>query len=129
MRAQTGTLLLAALVAVFVFVDRVGFGEVVFHQAVLELFTSNARRFQSSGIFEHRRCSRHDLARAAGRKHHVCKLALRSFRQNIHLSHFPPNDARSFSTRPRRRALEQRSAVTMACTSFPARPTSSFTTQ
>src|SRR5215470_17512774 len=42
---------------------------------------------------------------------------------------FPPNDARRFSTRVRRRTLEHRSAITIASTSRPARSTSSFTTQ
>src|SRR5258707_3450234 len=85
-RRWAKTPLLAALVAVFVFVDRCGFDEVVFHQAILEFFTRYARGLERSRILEHRRRTRHDLARAARREHHISKLALRSFCQHSHLS-------------------------------------------
>src|ERR1700686_334727 len=121
--------LLTALFAVLVLVDRIRFHEIVLEQTMIELFHRDSRCFLRSRIFHQRRCAGHNLPRAPRRQHHIRKLALRSFCQYRHLSHSPPNDARSFSTRSWRRTLVQRSAVTIACTSRPARSTSSFTTQ
>src|SRR5271165_856114 len=121
--------LFAALVAVFIGVDGVRLDEVVLEHAVLQLFAGDARGFLRSRVLDQRRRTRHDLPGAARGQHNIGKLALWSFGQYIHFAHYPPNDAKSFSTRSWRRAVVQRSAVTMACASRPATATSSFTTQ
>src|SRR5580704_4192214 len=79
-------LLLAALVAVFVGVDRVWLGEVVLDVAMIELFARDARGLQRSWVFDHGRRSGHDLPRSSRSQHHIGKLALGSFRQHIHVS-------------------------------------------
>src|SRR5580704_1297402 len=79
-------LLLAALVAVFVGVDRVWLGEVVLDVAMIELFARDARGLQRSWVFDHGRRSGHDLPGAPRSQHHIGKLALGSFRQHIHVS-------------------------------------------
>src|SRR5277367_2738607 len=78
--------LLAALVAVFVCVDRVRFGEVVLEVAVIQLFARDTCSLQGSWVFNHWRSAGHDLPRAPRRQHYIRELALRSFRQHIHFS-------------------------------------------
>src|ERR1700688_3562982 len=92
--------LLTALVAVLILVNRIRFHEIVLEQTMIELFHRDSRRFLRSWIFHQWWRAGHDLPRAPSRQHHVRKLALRSFCQYRHLSHSPPNDARSFSARP-----------------------------
>src|SRR5580704_82587 len=87
--------LLSALVAVFVFINRIRLDEIVLEQAVFELFAGDAGRLERSRVLNERRGARHNLARASRRKHNVSKLALRSFCQHSHFSLSPPNDARS----------------------------------
>src|SRR5690242_5434204 len=81
--------LLATLIAVLVFVNRRRFGELVLNEAVFEFFAGDASRLQSSGIFNERRRTGHDLAGAPRRKDHIRKLALRSFCLHSHFSHSP----------------------------------------
>src|SRR5580704_16027765 len=98
--------LLAALVAVLVFINRIRLDEIVLEQAVLEFFAGNASRLERSRVLNERRGARHNLARASRRKYNVSELALRSLCQHSHFSLSPPNDARSSSTRGLRLALE-----------------------
>src|ERR1700726_3198809 len=53
--------LLAALVAVFVGVDRVRFRKIVLDVAVVQLFAGNSCGLQGSRVFDHGRRSGHDL--------------------------------------------------------------------
>src|SRR5580704_3930150 len=71
--------LLAALVAVLVFVDRIGLGEIVFDIPVIELLARDARWLQRARIFHQRRRSSHNLPRTSRCQHHIRKLALGSF--------------------------------------------------
>jgi hypothetical protein len=94
------TALLASLYSVFVFVHGLAGLEFIFDQAVIDLFTGYARGFESARIFEKRRRSRHYLTRAAGRKHHVSKLALRSFGLHGHLDLSPSRPLGGRSNQP-----------------------------
>src|SRR5215472_1355274 len=71
------TLLL--FLAVLILVDGSRFRKIEFEQTVVELVAGDSSGLQCSGVFDHRWGSSHDLACAPGRKHHIRKLALRSF--------------------------------------------------
>src|SRR5580704_6885465 len=81
--------LLPALVAVFVFINRIRLDEIVLEQAVFEFLAGDTRRLERSRVLNERRGARHNLARASCRKHNVSKLALRSFCQHSHFSLSP----------------------------------------
>src|SRR5215470_10087985 len=80
---------LPPLGAVLVLVHVLARFEFVFDQAVVDLFTGQTRGLEGARIIDEWGSSRHDLARAPRRKHHVGKLALWSFRLHGHLSLSP----------------------------------------
>src|SRR5579859_7639915 len=90
-RASTSSMLeaLPAALSVLVLVDGMRLGKIVLEQFVVELLAGNPRGFKRPGIFDERRRTGHQLARAPGRKHHVGKLALRSFGLHGHVSLSP----------------------------------------
>src|SRR5215472_14936263 len=84
--------------AVLVLVDRCSFGNIKFEQAVLQLFAGNTRGLLRPGILKQGGCTGHNLPRAPCRKHHVRKLALRSFCLHGHLHLSSQNNSRILCT-------------------------------
>src|SRR3989440_6248654 len=92
--------LLLPLVAVLIFVDGSRLGEIEFKQALVEFFTGDSSSLLGPGVLDHRRRSGHNLARAPGRKHHIPKLALRSFALHGHFNFSPQTMPEVFAPGP-----------------------------
>src|SRR5207237_5416301 len=92
--------LLLPLVAVLIFVDGSRLGEIEFEQALVEFFTGDSSSLLGPGVLDHRRRSGHNLARAPGRKHHIRKLALRSFALHGHFNFSPQTMPEVFAPGP-----------------------------
>src|SRR5215831_15103015 len=84
MKNPRGRLLPPLAVLVFF---RAGSGlKIIFYQAVVNFFASDARVLQATRIFQERWCSGHQLAGATRCEHHIGKLAFRSFGLHSHFS-------------------------------------------